>query len=111
MLLLIAEKGSSRKPSCRFCGFWETRLHQSGSAIALVHLLCRSRRLSTMILARQATDSAYVEEGSNKMASIKMIPEDEAIGKTKDIYEEIKTELGSILSPIFIRLWPPNPGI
>ena len=42
------------------------------------------------------------------MASVRMIPEEEATGKIADIYEEIKTELGSILSPIFIRLWPPN---
>src|SRR5215212_5177157 len=107
----VAEKAHYRKPRCRFCGFWETRLHQSGSAIALVHLLCRSRRLSTMILARQATDSAYVEEGSNKMASIKMIPENEAIGKIKDIYEEIKTELGIDFVPNLYKVMASKPGV
>jgi alkylhydroperoxidase family enzyme len=63
-----------------------------------------------MILARQATDSAYVEEGSNKMASIKMIPEDEAIGKTKDIYEEIKTELGIDFVPNLYKVMASKPG-
>ena len=64
-----------------------------------------------MILARQATDSPYVEEGSNKMASIKLIPEDEAIGKTKDIYEEIKTELGIDFVPNLYKVMASKPGV
>ena len=63
-----------------------------------------------MILAGQATDSAYVKEGSNKMASIRMIPEEEAIGKTKDIYEEIKTELGIEFVPNLYKVMASKPG-
>jgi alkylhydroperoxidase family enzyme len=64
-----------------------------------------------MILAGgQATHSAYVEEGSNKMASIRMIPEEEAIGKTKDIYEEIKTELGIDFVPNLYKVMASKPG-
>jgi len=34
------------------------------------------------------------EKGAITMASIKMIPEEKATGKVKDIYEEIKSTIG-----------------
>jgi hypothetical protein len=39
-----------------------------------------------------------------------MIPEDEAIGKTKDIYEEIKTELGIGFVPNLYKVMASKPG-
>jgi alkylhydroperoxidase family enzyme len=51
-----------------------------------------------------------VEKGSDKMASIRMIPEEEAIGKTKDVYEEIKTELGIDFVPNLYKVMASKPG-
>ena len=45
------------------------------------------------------------------MASIRMIPEEEAIGKTKDIYEEIKTELGIDFVPNLYKVMASKPGV
>jgi len=42
------------------------------------------------------------------MASIKMIPEDEATGKSKTTYEEIMSGLGTDFVPNLTRSWPPN---
>ena len=52
-----------------------------------------------------------MEKGSDKMAAIKMIPEEEAIGKTKDIYEEIKTELGIDFVPNLYKVMASKPGV
>ena len=43
------------------------------------------------------------------MASIRMIPEEEAIGKTKDVYEEIKTELGIDFVPNLYKVMASKP--
>jgi alkylhydroperoxidase family enzyme len=51
-----------------------------------------------------------VEKGSDKMASIRMIPEEEATGKTKDVYEEIKTELGIDFVPNLYKVMASKPG-
>jgi len=52
-----------------------------------------------------------VEKGSDKMAAIRMIPEEEAIGKTKDIYEDIKTELGIDFVPNLYKVMASKPGV
>jgi len=44
------------------------------------------------------------------MASIRMIPEEEALGKTKDVYEEIKTELGIDFVPNLYKVMASKPG-
>ena len=44
------------------------------------------------------------------MASIRMIPEEEASGKTKDVYEEIKTELGIDFVPNLYKVMASKPG-
>jgi alkylhydroperoxidase family enzyme len=51
-----------------------------------------------------------VEKGSDKMASIRMIPEEEATGKTKDVFEEIKTELGIDFVPNLYKVMASKPG-
>ena len=40
------------------------------------------------------------KKGAITMASIKLIPGEEATGKVKDIYEEIKSQLGIDFVPI-----------
>ncbi len=44
------------------------------------------------------------------MATIKMIPEEKATGKVKDIYEEIKSNLGIDFVPNLYRIMAPNPA-
>ncbi len=44
------------------------------------------------------------------MASIKMIAEDEATGKVKDIYEDIKQEFGIDFVPNLYRVMAANPS-
>jgi alkylhydroperoxidase/carboxymuconolactone decarboxylase family protein YurZ len=44
------------------------------------------------------------------MASIKMIPEEEATGKVKKIYEEIKETLGIDFVPNMYKAMAPIPG-
>ncbi len=44
------------------------------------------------------------------MASIKMIPEDEATGRVKEIYEEIKTQLGIDFVPNLYKVMATKPG-
>ncbi len=44
------------------------------------------------------------------MASIKMITEDEATGKVKDIYEDIKQEFGIDFVPNLYRVMAANPS-
>ena len=44
------------------------------------------------------------------MASIKMVTEDEAIGKVKDIYEEIKSELRIDFVPNLYRVMASKPA-
>jgi alkylhydroperoxidase/carboxymuconolactone decarboxylase family protein YurZ len=44
------------------------------------------------------------------MASIKMISEEEAVGKVKDIYEEIKTNLGIDFVPNLYKVMASKPG-
>jgi alkylhydroperoxidase family enzyme len=39
-----------------------------------------------------------------------MIPEEEATGKTKDVYEEIKTELGIDFVPNLYKVMASKPG-
>ncbi len=43
------------------------------------------------------------------MASINMIPEEEATGKVKDIYEEIKSQLGIDFVPNLYRVMASKP--
>jgi alkylhydroperoxidase/carboxymuconolactone decarboxylase family protein YurZ len=43
------------------------------------------------------------------MASIKMIPEEDATGKVKKIYEEIKSQLGIGFVPNLYKTMAPNP--
>ncbi len=44
------------------------------------------------------------------MASIKMIPEEEATGKVKEIYEEIKANLGIDFVPNLYKVMASKPG-
>ncbi len=44
------------------------------------------------------------------MASIKMISEDEASGKVKDIYEEIRSKLGIDFVPNLYKVMASKPG-
>ncbi len=44
------------------------------------------------------------------MASIKMVPEDEAAGRVKAVYEEIKHELGIGFVPNLYKVMASNPG-
>ncbi len=44
------------------------------------------------------------------MATIKMIPEERATGKVKDIYEEIKSRLGTDFVPNLYKVMAPNPA-
>ncbi len=44
------------------------------------------------------------------MASITMIPEEEATGQVKDIYEEIKSQLGIDFVPNLYRVMASKPG-
>jgi alkylhydroperoxidase family enzyme len=43
------------------------------------------------------------------MASVTMIPEEEATGKVKEIYEEIKSELGIDFVPNLYKVMAPKP--
>jgi alkylhydroperoxidase/carboxymuconolactone decarboxylase family protein YurZ len=44
------------------------------------------------------------------MATIKMIPEEKATGKVKDIYGEIKSTLGIDFVPNLYKVMAPNPA-
>jgi hypothetical protein len=44
------------------------------------------------------------------MASIRMVPEDEAVGKAKAIYQEIKQQFGIDFVPNLYRAMATNPG-
>lgn len=44
------------------------------------------------------------------MVSIKMIPEEEATGRVKEIYEEIKADLGIDFVPNLYRVMAAKPG-
>ena len=44
------------------------------------------------------------------MASVKLIPEDEATGKVKTVYEEIKAGLGTDFVPNLYKAMASNPG-
>jgi hypothetical protein len=44
------------------------------------------------------------------MASIRMVPEDEAVGKVKTIYQEIKQQFGIDFVPNLYRVMATNPG-
>ncbi len=44
------------------------------------------------------------------MASIKMIPEDEATGRVKEIYQEIKTQLGIDFVPNLYKVMAAKPA-
>ncbi len=44
------------------------------------------------------------------MASIKLIPEEEATGKVKEIYEEIKSQLGIDFVPNLYKVMASKPG-
>jgi alkylhydroperoxidase family enzyme len=43
------------------------------------------------------------------MASVKLIPEDEAAGKVKALYDEIKTKLGTDFVPNLYKAMASNP--
>ena len=44
------------------------------------------------------------------MASIKMVPEEEAVGRAKAVYEEIKRELGITFVPNLYKVMASNPA-
>ncbi len=44
------------------------------------------------------------------MATIKMIPEEEATGRVKEIYEEIKSQLGISFVPNLYKVMAAKPG-
>lgn len=44
------------------------------------------------------------------MASIRMVSEDEALGRVKAVYEEIKQELGISFVPNLYKVMASNPG-
>jgi alkylhydroperoxidase/carboxymuconolactone decarboxylase family protein YurZ len=44
------------------------------------------------------------------MASAKMIPEEEATGRVKELYEEIKSALGIDFVPNMYKVMAPNPS-
>ncbi len=44
------------------------------------------------------------------MASIRMVPEEEAVGRVKTVYEEIKCELGITFVPNLYKVMGSNPG-
>jgi len=44
------------------------------------------------------------------MASIRMVPENEAVGRVKAVYEEIKQELGISFVPNLYKVMASNPG-
>ena len=44
------------------------------------------------------------------IASIRMVPEDEAAGRVKAVYEEIKQELGIRFVPNLYKVMASNPG-
>ena len=44
------------------------------------------------------------------MASIRMISEDEAVGRVKAVYEDIKREFGIDFVPNLYRVMAANPG-
>jgi alkylhydroperoxidase/carboxymuconolactone decarboxylase family protein YurZ len=50
------------------------------------------------------------EERKTAIVSIKMIPEEEATGKVKAIYEEIKSELGTEFVPNLYKVMASKPG-
>ncbi len=44
------------------------------------------------------------------MASIRMVSEDDAVGRVKGVYEEIKQELGISFVPNLYKVMASNPG-
>jgi alkylhydroperoxidase/carboxymuconolactone decarboxylase family protein YurZ len=44
------------------------------------------------------------------MASIRLVPEDEAVGKVKAMYQEIKQQFGIDFVPNLYRVMATNPG-
>ncbi len=44
------------------------------------------------------------------MALVKMIPEDEATGKVKEVYEKIRSQLGIDFVPNLYKVMAANPG-
>lgn len=44
------------------------------------------------------------------MASVKMIPEDQATGRVKEIYQEIRDTLGIDFVPNMYKVMAPNPA-
>ena len=60
-----------------------------------------------------AGDMRRFNDGSKKgaitMASIKLIPEEEATGKVKEIYQEIKAQLGIDFVPNLYRVMASKP--
>ena len=50
-----------------------------------------------------------IPERSTDVASVKMIPEEEATGKVKDIYEEIKSQLSIDFVPNLYRVMASKP--
>jgi alkylhydroperoxidase/carboxymuconolactone decarboxylase family protein YurZ len=58
----------------------------------------------------EKSNSGILKKGEKTMASIKMVTEDEAIGKVKDIYEEIKSELRIDFVPNLYRVMASKPA-
>jgi alkylhydroperoxidase/carboxymuconolactone decarboxylase family protein YurZ len=48
-------------------------------------------------------------KGASRMASVKMITEEEATGKVKDIYHEIMSQLGIDFVPNLYKVMAPKP--
>jgi alkylhydroperoxidase/carboxymuconolactone decarboxylase family protein YurZ len=44
------------------------------------------------------------------MASVRMVPEEDATGKVRDVYDDIKATLGIDFVPNLYKVMAPNPG-
>jgi hypothetical protein len=51
-----------------------------------------------------------IQRKEKLMASIKLVPEEEATGKVKDIYEDIRSPLGIDFVPNLYRVMASKPG-
>jgi alkylhydroperoxidase family enzyme len=70
----------------------------------------RSARLDRLsLLDRPRWRQSSEAKGAPEMASVKLIPEEEATGKVKDLYEEIKAALGTDFVPNLYKAMALNP--
>jgi alkylhydroperoxidase/carboxymuconolactone decarboxylase family protein YurZ len=59
--------------------------------------------------ARAEATSTKVQKQEKTMASIKMVLEEEAIGKVKDVYEDIKSQIGIDFVPNLYKVMASKP--